>query len=228
MAILRDRHLGTIQGSVGDQVFKLRGNKSYIAQLPHSNGKLPTEKLINIRKKFANVVLFSKAVNSVPAFKAIWDLVTPNEVSPYNGIFKNNYRFITSSDITERALVVPKMGGFDVSTTDVSVDSSSLSVSLDPIGSLSGIDTTIEKYIRLGAVIKCTDRIDLADEPMVLLPLSSDNVILNLINPLTFSVNLLSSQKNIYDAYDTHITYLAFVTIDEENTAVRYSVNITA
>lgn len=227
MARVRDRHLGVIQGAVGDQVFKLRGSKSYLAQLPHSNGIAPTEKLVNIRKKFANAVKFAQAVNKIPAFKSIWDMVTPNEISPYNGIFKENYRYITSTDVMQNALVVPKSGGFVVVTTDVTISSTSVSVSLDPIGSLSGIDTAVEKFIQLGAVIKCTDNVEEDGIPLEFIWLNSANVVLNLANPLIFDVDLLTPQTGTYNEYDTHLTYFAFVTLDADGNAVRFSIGLT-
>lgn len=228
MARVRDRHLGTIQGQVGDQVFKLRGNQSYLSQLPHNKGIAPKEIIINNRMKFGNAARFSIAVNNVDELKKTWDITTPNNISPFNGILRANYSFATSTDISDRALIVPFLGGFPVVTTDVSVDASTVSVTIDPIGNGEGIDTMIEKYIMLCAVIKCTDTVVENLPKMLFISLKSDNIMLNLINPLSFTINLSGAEKRSFSSYDTHLTYLALVTLDDKGNPIHFSESFTA
>ena len=228
MAKVRDQHLGTIQGAVGPQVFKvLRGN-SYVAQLPHMSGIAPTQKAIIARSRFGITGKFASAVNKIVAFKKLWDIYTPNNISPYNGIFRENYPYITETDVTELASITPMLTGFNVTTTEVSVDAGGVNVSIDPIGTNSEIDTMIEKYIQLGAVIKCTDPVVPNTPSVNFISLKSDNVSLNLINPLTFSISLSEQQKNLFAAYDTHVTFLGFVTITADVASVHNSTGFTA
>lgn len=228
MAFVRDQHLGVIQGALGPQVFKNRKGKSYVAQLPHNSGKVPSVNVTNVRKKFGIVTRFAKSVNSISALKSIWDNATPDSMSPYNGIFKSNYPFTTSSDVLDTALIVPRFYGFSITSTDLTVDETSVTLGIDPIGTDSVIDTNVEKYIQLCAVIKCTVP-QITDNPQIMfVPLKSSNVVLNLANPLSFSIELKDFETAIYSAYDTHLTFLALVTLDADGRAIHYSQGITA
>ena len=228
MANVRDRHLGSVQGQVGDQVFKMRGNKSYVAQLPHNSGTEAKDIVIDNRKKFGVAARFSIAVNQISPLKETWDIYTPNSMSPFNGILKANYPKVTSTDVTDNALIVPFFGGFPVVTTDVTIDGTTVDVAIDPIGTGEEIDTMIEKYIVLCAVIKCTDGNVEDAEKIMFIPLQSDNVVLNLANPLTFSITLTGAERKTYSSYDTHLTYLAFVTLDESGNPIHFSEGFTA
>lgn len=228
MAFVRDQHLGVIQGAVGPQVFKNRRGKSYVAQLPHNSSKAPSANVMNSRSRFGIVTRFAKSVNSIPALKSVWDIVTPDSISPFNGIFKANYPNVTATDIMDTAMIVPKFYGFGLTTTDVSVDGSAINVSLDPVGTDNVIDTSVEKYIQLCAVIKCIDPVSPDSPKMMLIPKMSSNVSLNLVNPLSFSVELKDFEEKIYAAYDTHLVYIAFVTLDVMGKAVHYSEQFTA
>lgn len=228
MGLLNKSVLGKPSGAVGDVLFRYKDGRTIIGTRPVSfmPGKDPAS--VNRRNRFGNTAKFSKAVNSITAFKNLWDNVTPNNISPFNGIFKANYPFITPTDISDSASIVPHLFGFNVITTDVSIDASSVSVSIDPIGINAEIDPLIEKYIQLGVVIKCSDATQEALPKMVLLPLNSANVMLNLVNPLTFSITLSDQEKELYSLFDTHMSYLALVTLDENGKAYHYSSGFTA
>lgn len=228
MGLLNKSVLGKPSGAVGDVLFRYKDGRTIIGTRPISfmPGKDPAS--INRRNRFGNTAKFSKAVNSLTAFKNLWDNVTPNNISPFNGIFKANYPFITPTDVSGSASIVPQLFGFNVVTTDVSIDGASVSVSIDPIGNNAEIDPIIEKYIQLGVVIKCTDATQESLPKMVLLPLNSANVSLNLVNPLTFSITLSDQEKELYSLFDTHMSYLALVTLDENGKAYHYSSGFTA
>ena len=227
MANVRDRHLGSVQGKIGDQVFKMKGNKSYVAQLPHNSTVEAKEIVINNRKRFGKAARFSLAVNQISPLKKIWDIYTPNSMSPFNGIVRQNYEFATTTDILNSALIVPFFGGFPVVTSDVIIDGITISVSIDPIGTGEEIDTTIEKYIVLCAVTKCTDRTIETIEDIRFISLQSSNVVLNLANPLSFEIILTGAERKAYSSYDTHLTYLALVTLDDSGNAIHFSESFT-
>jgi len=174
---------------------------------------------------FGNTAKFSKAVNSIPALKSVWDNATPNNISPFNGIFKASYPFITPTDVSDNAKVVPLLFGFDVTTTDVTISETSVTVDIDPIGTNAGIDLLVEKYIQLAVVIKCKD--GTVDElpDLMFIPLKSSDVTLNLANPLSFLITLSDQYSELYSLYTTHKSCFAFVTLTETGKAVHYSSN---
>ena len=228
MGILQKSVLGKPRGAVGDILFRYKDGKTIIGTRPVSYMPGMDERSVNRRNRFGITAKFSQAVNSLPSFKSLWDNVTPNNISPYNGIFKASYPYVTPTDVTDLAKLVPQLFGFGVTTTDVTVDETEVSVSIDPIGTNAEIDTNIEKFIQLGVVIKCTDGTIDTLPKIVFLPLKSANVALNLANPLSFSITLSDQDSELYSMFDTHLSYLALVTLDEYGKAVHYSSGFTA
>ena len=228
MGFLKKAVLGLPSGAVGDVLFRYKNGKTIIGTRPVSftPGKDPNS--VNRRNRFGITARFSQAVNSIPSFRSLWDNVTPNNISPYNGIFKASYPFVTPTDVSGSASIVPQLFGFNITTTEVSIDGSAVNVSIEPIGTNAEIDPMIEKFIQLGVVIKCTDATQDSLPKMVFLPLRSANVPLNLVNPLTFSITLSDQDKELYSLFDTHTAYLALVTLNDNGKAVHYSSGFTA
>lgn len=228
MGVLKKSVLGKPSGVVGDILFRYKDGKTIIGTRPVSYMPGMDVNSVNRRNRFGITAKFSQAVNSLPSFKNLWDNVTPNNISPYNGIFKASYPYVTPTDVTDLAKLVPQLFGFGVTTTDVTVDETEVSVSIDPIGTNAEIDTDVEKFIQLGTVIKCTDGTIDTLPNIVFLPLKSANVVLNLANPLTFTITLSDQDSDLYSMFDTHLSYLALVTLDENGKAVHYSSGFTA
>lgn len=228
MGILKKAVLGMPSGAVGDILFRIKNGRSIIGTRPISFTPGMDVKSVNRRNRFGITSKFSQAVNSLPSFRNLWDNVTPNNISPYNGIFKASYPYVTPTDVTDSAKIVPFLFGFNVTTTDVSVDATEVSVSIDPIGTNSEIDTNVEKFIQLGTVIKCSDGTIDTLPRLVFIPLKSENVVLNLANPLSFTITLSDQDSDLYSMFDTHLSFLAFVTLDEYGNAVHYSTGFTS
>lgn len=228
MGILSKRVLGQPSGAVGDIQFSYRNGLTVIGTRPASFMPGTDEKSVNRRNRFGITAKYSQAVNSIPSLKSLWDDVTPNIISPFNGIFKASYPYVTPTDVTTTAKLVPQLFGFDVTTTDVTVDETEVNVSIDPIGTNAEIDTDIEKFIQLAAVIKCTDSTEDTLPNMLFLPLKSANVVLNLANPLSFTITISDQDSDAYSMYDTHLTYLALVTLDTNGKAIHYSKGFNA
>lgn len=228
MARVRDQHVGVLQGKLGPQVFKLLRGNHFAARLPRLSNKEPKQNVLMNRKRFSLTAKFAESVHQIPGLNEIWDLATPNSMSPFNGIFKNSFKNVTTTDVISTATIVPQIGGFGVTTTDVSVDGQEVSVTIDPIGSITRIDPNIEKFIRLGFVIKCTDKTDEKFEDIMFISGFSSNVPLNLVNPISFSATIFDSDRDIFAMYDTHVTYLAFMTLDANGNPIHFSKGFTA
>lgn len=228
MGILKKAVLGLPSGAVGDVLFRIKNGRSIIGTRPVNFTPGMDVKSVNRRNRFGITSKFSQAVNSISSFKNLWDIVTPNNISPYNGIFKASYPYVTPTDVTNSASIVPFLFGFNVTTTDVTIDGTEVSVSIDPIGTNAEIDTNVEKFIQLGTVIKCSDGTVDTLPNIVFIPLKSSNVVLNLANPLSFTITLSDQDSDLYSMFDTHLSYLALVTLDENGKAVHYSKGFTA
>lgn len=226
MAKLNDQHLGTLRGALGPQVFKMLFGEAYVARLPRRTLNEPTAETIERRNRFKMCMKFSKSLYELSMLRKFWYEFTPEGVTKriptIAKIAKVSYQSITPSAVLDETFLAPDFG-FGFTTTDVTIDETEISVSIDPIGTEQGIDLAAEKYIRLGCVMHLFDPVNGTQVANRFMNFVSPNVILNLANPLSFSIPIVSAKQSIYNAYDTHKTFLIFVTSDANGNSVRFS-----
>jgi hypothetical protein len=225
MGILKKSVLGKPTGAVGDILFRLKDGRTIIGTRPVSYMPGTDQKSVDRRHRFGITATYSKAVNSIASLKSVWDNVTPNNISPYNGIFKASYPFITPTDVSDSARVAPLLFGFDVHTTSVVINETSVAITIDPIGTNAGIDTLVEKFVQLALVIKCKTASSEELPALMFIPLKSSSLTLNLTTALTFNITLSDQDSELYSLYTTHKSYFAFVTLTDDGKAVHYSNN---
>ena len=226
MAKLNDQHLGTLRGALGPQVFKMLFGEAYVARLPRRTLNEPTAETIERRNRFKMCMKFSKALYDISMLRKFWNEFTPEGVTKriptIAKIAKVSYQTITPAAVLDDTFLAPDFG-FSITTTDVSIDETEISVALDPIGSDQGIDLAVEKYIRLGCVMHLFDPVNGTQIAHRFMTFLSPNVVLNLANPLSFTIPIVSTKQSIYNAYDTHKTFLILVTSDENGKSVHFS-----
>jgi len=231
MAKLNDQHLGTLRGALGPQVFKMLFGEAYVARLPRRTMNEPSAETIERRNRFKLCMKFSKAVYGLTKVRPFWDAFIPEGVSKrlptIAKIAKTSYQSITAADVQDTTFLAPDFG-FVVTTTDVTIDGTEISVAIDPLGTNQGFDTGVEKYIQLGCVMHLQDPVSGTLTSHRFMNFASSNVILNLANPLSFTIPIEPAKQAIYDAYDTHKTFLIFVTLDANGKSVHYSSTFTA
>ncbi len=225
MGKLKKAVLGNPSGIVGQVLFRDRGGDVYMSTRPKSFMPGTDSLAVDRRNRFGITGKLAKAINSIDKLKIVWDEATPNNISPYNGIFKANYINVTPTDVSDTALMAPGFG-FDAVATTVTVSDSEIEVVLSPLGADSGINLAVEKTILMAAVVFCKDTTDPNLKPNFCLAFKSGEQILNLSNPLTFNVALTSMEATYFDKYTTHKTFIAFVTLDENGKPVHYSSTI--
>ena len=219
--------LGNMRNKAGQTVFFIwKGIQVFRAMAKATYSRTPAQSIV--RGKFLITSKFAAAVYSLSALAQRWKTITGSKLIVLNKIFKSNYIYASKGDLGSAATIVPPLTGFPVTTTDAAVDETSVAVGTDPIGTNTNIDTNIEKFIQLNAVIKCTDPKSTDGTPSIYyLPVKSTNVVLSITNPLTFVALLTDELSAIYSLYDTHLTYIALVTLDEAGNAVNNSTVFT-
>lgn len=226
MGILKKSVLGKPTGAVGDILFRLKDGRTIIGTRPVSFMPGMDLKSVNRRNRFGIAAKFSKAVNSIASLKSVWDNATPNNISPFNGIFKASYPYMTPTDVSDSAKVVPFLFGFDITTTSVTIDETSVNVAISAIGTNANIDTVVETGIQLAVVIKCKTASDVNLPDLMLIPLKSAVQTFTLTGALTFSITLADQDSELYSLFTTHKSYFALVTLTDDGKAVHYSKNL--
>jgi len=126
MAKVYDQHLGTIKGKVGDVVFKMRGDKSFVGNAPKKYRNSKTEGAVFNRNRFSMLNDFSSAVNSSPELKALWKISDCEGDIPFRKIFKMNFVCAGDNFMKTTALIVPVELTFNV--TEVTFNDSEIIV----------------------------------------------------------------------------------------------------
>ena len=159
MAQLKKTVLGKVSGAVGDIVFRQRDGLNYIGLRPGSFTPGTDPASVARRARFALAAKASVSVNRIPALKSLWAGVLTNGISPYNYIFKTNYKYVTSSTISDLLKIVPD-NGFGVTVADNNVDRTRVRAMVEAIGTNAGINTTLETTIMMASLVFLSSPVD--------------------------------------------------------------------
>jgi hypothetical protein len=222
MAKLNKSVLGKVSGAVGDILFRQREGKNYIGLKPGSFIPGTDPASIERRQRFLLALKSGSSVNSVSELKDLWADVTPAGNSPFNYIVKTNYRYVTSTTVSDLLPLVPD-GGFGVTLSDSNIDRTRVRMIIDPIGSNAGINTLLEPNIMAACVMFLSTPLDESVGAYSLLNVVSASQPVNLTQQLSFDANLTSQQQVIFDKYQDKKTFAAFITLDAAGASVHYS-----
>jgi len=226
MAKVRDRHVGTVQGALGDQVFKVLNGDSYVAQLPHKSNTEPSVKVKNQRKRFGLTAKFAKAIYALLLLRLFWKSYTPAEttkkLSVYTKIGKANFNAVTSTDISDLAVLVPDFG-FPVVPTATTLTKSTVTVVVDPLGDSGIINLTNEKYVYALCVIHFSQPTATIYDDNRFLSLKSARLNLTLTGDLSFTMTLDGAMGQVFDAYTAKKAWFVLVTTDTDEAPVHFS-----
>lgn len=122
MAKVIDQHLGATRGKVGPNLFRMRGNKSFVGPAPKPYKKTKEEGAINNRRKFSMLVNFASAVNSNKTLKSLWEESDFPGKSAYSKIISLNYTLSGDNFMKLKARIVPD--DFNLTLHNVILDKS--------------------------------------------------------------------------------------------------------
>src|SRR5665647_630324 len=160
MARFVNAPLGKLRGALGDALFRKRNGKFLVGIKPDDFMPGEDPDSVNRRSRFGLTAKFSKAVNQNPNLKKIWDVCTPDTMSPFNGVLKENYHRITKDDVTDDALLTPELDAFTVVKDTITVSPTQIQVALEIIGTNNLIDPVLETKIQMAVVIFEKDAVD--------------------------------------------------------------------
>ncbi len=222
MAYLNKSVLGKVSGAVGDITFRQLNNKNYLATRPRSFMPGKDESSVQRRNRFRLAVKFASAVNSIQPLKQKWALYSAASHTTFCNIVKKIAPFITSNSISESISIVPSVG-FGVQLDSVHLNSSEITIGLNPLGSQSGIDINTEIKISVAAVLYLSSPVAGTFEPYSFLPLLSSKQDTNIVNAVNFEIPVQGSQKTLFDIYNTKKIFFCLLTYDAVDNPVRFS-----
>lgn len=222
MAELNKSILGKVRGSLGDLSFRQRNGKNVIAMRPSSFTPGTDPASIARRDRFKMSIKLAKVLNDIPIIKQYWTSMSPAEMTGFNFLFKTNYQFVSSDDINSNPMIMPVMG-FNVNNPAGTFNAADFEISLDAIGTNNGIDTLLETKFSLLNILFLKDPINSSFESNYLSSIISENIPLQLTDPVTFSVNIPDNQLYFYNNYQTKKVFSVLLTSDDSDQIVNFS-----
>jgi hypothetical protein len=113
--------------------------------------------------------------------------------------------------------------GFEVTSTSVTLSNTDVTVVLEPIGTNKGIDPVQEINFQLALILFLKTPSDLDKDAYHFIHKITSPTLINLVNPLTFVIDLDNVEKQKFDEYTSRKAFLCLVTIDVDGKPVRYS-----
>ncbi len=222
MALIKNGILGKIRGSVGTVTGRIVDGKNILTQRASFRKPVTDPATLKRREKFKLAVKFASAINKMPELKTIWKAVKPDNQNFFSYFVQSNYKQIGDGILTNINLITP-FTGFPVSLTSSSVTSTDISIDVEALAGTFDFDLTIEKNIKLCMILFLSDPVDSNADKYFFMPVKFDSQTLQLDNPLSFTKTLLKMGQSIFEKYNSHLTFLALVTLDAEENPVSFS-----
>lgn len=222
MAKLRKQFLGKVSGKLGDLVFRNTRRTNYISARPVSFNVPQDEDSLNRRSRFAMAGKFSSLITSIPELKLLWQLQAPAGVNIFNYLVKINYSLVNPDGLTEIVSLTPPLGWI-ANSESIDVNQTEINVTVKAIGENSGIKPELEKEVQLFCVVSLTNPSDTNLDRTILIPLSSDRVLLSLTDNLNFQIKITNQISELMSKYQARLMLFALVTFDVEGNPVSYS-----
>jgi len=218
--------LGIGRGKVGGVMFRFVNGKAVLSSLPVPRKASTDPVVINRKKKFGLLVKFAHAVNYIYQLKYFWKLLDTGSFigfrSAFNKIVKMNYSNVSVDNLDDDIMLVPDTG-FEVTTSDITLSNTAISVELDPIGTDKCIDPLVEVNFQLALVLFLKSPTNSDKEAYHFIHKVTAKSAVNLANPQTFNISLENVEKQKYDEYTVRKALFALVTLDINDRPVRYS-----
>lgn len=220
MAQINKSVLGKVSGALGDITFRQMNGKSIVAIRPRSFMPGTDADAVARRARFAISVKLAKSINSVPELKEIWSAKTPSGISAYNLIMKTNYQVIESPELPGLVSLAPGFG-FIITNPVTTINPSELIVSMDQLGSSSGINTSAEVSFKLISLVYLFDEED--NEKNVFIGFNSEAVPLQLTSAVNFSIPVSNVESQLIAKYSWSKVFNILLTLNSDGETVHYS-----
>ncbi len=226
MANIQNELTGRASGKVGNLIYRITNGQTSLCSAPLKQKPATKPEVIARRNRFRTVLRLASSMNSITPLKILWKNTevfgVKATLSAFSRMIKKNYPYVSEFGLTDGVYMGPSFG-FGITTTDVSLSDSAIDVSIDPIGNNEGINTAVEKFIALACILFVSDPVDTNLPVYDFYEGISSNVVLNLANPLSFSIAIEGDVQEMYNAYDTRKAFLILITTDALGNPVHFS-----
>jgi hypothetical protein len=209
MAKVIDQHLGATRGKVGPNLFRMRGNKSFVGPAPKPYKKTKEAGAINNRRKFSMLVDFASAVNSNKTLKSLWKESEFPGKSAYTKIISLNYTLSGDNFMKLKARIVPY--DFDFAVQNVVLEKSVFDITFTILKHMSEMLSPPLSFIGMIVLThpkELSSKKPKANRKIVIIEQKVDKYPFDLSGN-TFSFKCPDNALRIVNDYDKAVVYFA-------------------
>ena len=214
--------LGKMTGSIGNITGKVRNGKNILALKPASFTASNDPASIARREKFRQTVKFAKVVNAQAPLKALWQKVTPPDLSSFNYIVKVNYPSFLDGSFSGSTTITPLLG-FPVVASASELTQNGISFTVNSLANAYDFnlikETKLKPIVLLSFSAPGNTALDASQFVPTELPVST--FVAN--SEITFETTFNDYIKSLFENYSSRSALLALVTFDDNNSPVNYS-----
>ena len=220
MAVVKGSVIGFLSGKLGQLVARTTKGRTILSARPASFNVSYVPALVEIRKKFANTVAFTKALLKLSALYDIWKAFNKGTLSVFNFVFQRNFGFSSAEKPTTSNIITPE--GFPTPVDSVVLAADKVTVQLLALDTRTVI-TAAERDLSANGLICYYNPTDEADKPFEIISLNDELAAFDMSMPYTLEHNLDVSQQLTAAKYQNSITYFVVATKDSTGKIVQYS-----
>lgn len=215
MAKMKNQVLGSVSGAVGDLVFRNRFRNNYIALRPTRFSTPMDERAVARRNKFKSALKLASALNSITPLKQLWSIKTTGNNTIFNRMHKAVYPTLVNLLPSEITALSPGKG-FYVNMLNLELNSEQMRIVVDALGNDTGINTELEKTIRMVSVVALSSPSNSVYPDILYLPFESAAQTLQLNNQFDISFAFNDEQKELMTLYNAKRILAGLITFDLE------------
>lgn len=214
-----------IRGKVGNTVFRYKGGKQYVSNLPKRRRSSLSETEVRNRQIFSETAMLAKAIAQADNADKVWLKKGSRFTSAYNAVFSNLYNKVTLDNIQESFNIYPDYPDFSHDTLNLEMSEEKVSASAS-FKKLKKCVTSDFKYMQMTVII--INRYPLKEfcEDAKLITWNSELVDIEKNGKAKFSLNIMGSDKNS-DSFEEwmmknvrnyieHHVFAAFILLDKD------------
>lgn len=222
MAVMKKQVLGKVSGAVGDIVFRNRYENNYISLRPIRFNTPMDDRAVARRNRFKSAIQLASTMNSIVPLKQLWSKLTSGNNSVYNRMVKYEYSALVNQLPSENSALFPGKG-FALTVQSIELNQDQLRIVTDAIGTDSGIDTQIEKTLRIVSIVALSSPANPGYPEVIYLPLISESKNIVLTDPVDITLTFNPTEKELISMYNEKRILAGLITFNIELQPVSFS-----
>lgn len=223
MAKVKNKVIGDFAGMLGDIIFRDYKGTSIASMRPKNFPVSNSPLIVSRRARFAMAAKLSKAIRFSDEVKISWTLATPSNLTTHSYMVQVNYPFVSDVSVSDLFRFTPEKN-FIASFSAFNLRDNELQVTIKSLMESSGINTAVEKNIKLFTVFFLTSPTNPEFAPYSFVSIESGVKALNLNEELDFRIPLSDIDNQVLNSeYQIRKSYSIAITLSESGIPIKYS-----